>query len=197
MDFKNAKILSNYISRDYSEDLFKLLISYNDISASEAASRLNKHIRPIQEFFEAMVLYGIVEKKEVYEKKRPYYRYFLKKKKIEIIVDLDKVFHEENEKNTDFKIREINNSISKFSVARNGEYFSTISIWDSNNRESKEHKINLTTSQGKFLYYLPFPDAKPLTVDELMKKAKIEIINKPEILDIIEVLYKKKIIEKI
>ena len=68
MDFKRAKILSNYISRDYSQDLFKLLISYNDISASEAASRLNKHVRPIQEFFEAMVVYGIVEKKEVYEK---------------------------------------------------------------------------------------------------------------------------------
>ena len=144
-----------------------------------------------------MVVYGIVEKKEVYEKKRPYYRYFLKKKKVEIIIDLDKVFSKENEKNTDFKVREINNSISKFSIARNGEYFSTISIWDSNNRESKEHKINLTTSQGKFLYYLPFPNTEALTVNEIIKKANIEILNKPEIIDIIEVLYEKNIIEKI
>ncbi|MFK5856826.1 MAG: hypothetical protein QM503_11890 [Bacteroidota bacterium] len=197
MDFKKAAILSNYISRDYAETIFKLLMNYTDISASEAASRLNMHIRPIQEFLEAMVLFEIVEKKEVYERKRPYNRYSLKKKKIELLIDLEDVFKKDENHEVNFKIREIQNSIAKFSIARNGEYFSTVSIWTGNGREGKEHKISLTISQGKFLYYLPFPDADPLTVDEIINKADINILNKPEILDIIEELFERKIVEKI
>ncbi len=197
MDFKKAAILSNYISRDYAETIFKLLVNYTDISASEAASRLNMHIRPIQEFLEAMVLYGIVKKKEVYERKRPYFRYSLLKKKIAIVIDLEEVFTKSDGEDTSFKLREIKNSIAKFSVARNGEYFSTVTIWTGNGRGGKEHKINLTISQGKFLYYLPFPDAEPLTVDEILNKADVNINNKPEILDIIEVLFDQKIIEKV
>lgn len=197
MDFKKAAILSNYISRDYAETIFKWLVVYTDLSASEAASRLNMHIRPIQEFLEAMVLYGIVEKKEVYERKRPYFRYTLKKNKIEIVIDLEEVFKKDDAEEDSFKIREIQNSVAKFSVARNGGYFSTVSIWSGNGREGKEHKINLTISQGQFLYYLPFPDAEPLTVDEIINKADVNIINKPEILDIIEVLFDQNIIEKV
>ena len=70
MDFKKAKILSNYLSRDYAETVFRFLVNYKNVSASEIASRLNMHIRPIQEFLETMTLYDIVEKEEVYEKKR-------------------------------------------------------------------------------------------------------------------------------
>ena len=197
MDFKKAAILCNYISRDYAETIFKFLVSYQDISASEAASRLNMHIRPIQEFLEVMVEYDIIEKKEVYEKKRPYYRYAIKKKKIEIMIDLEEVFAKENGQAKGFKIREIKNSNAKFSMARNGEYFSTLTLWNGNARTGKEHKINLTIAQGKFLYYLPFPDAKALTVDEIILKADINVLNKPEILDIIEELFEKQVIQKI
>ena len=44
MDFVTAAILGTYISKDYAEDFFKLLVDYQDISASEAASRLGLHI---------------------------------------------------------------------------------------------------------------------------------------------------------
>ncbi len=197
MDFKKAKTISNYLSRDYAESIFRFLVNYKDISASEIASRLNMHIRPIQEFLEAMVSYEIVEKKEVYEKKRPYYRYSINKNKIEIVINLDEVFKDETGLNSNFRIREIKNSIAKFSIARNGEYFSAITIWNAKKRDSKEHRINLTTAQGNFLYYLPFPDAEPLTVDELMNKAKIQATDKAEILDIIEVLFTNSIIKKV
>ena len=90
MDFKKAAIISNYISKDYAEKIFKLISTYQDISASEAASRLDMHIRTVQDFLDIMALYDIIEKKEVFEKKRPYYRYSSKKHKIEIIIDLDK-----------------------------------------------------------------------------------------------------------
>jgi len=77
MDFKTAAILGTYISKSYAEDFFKLLVNYHDISASEAASRLGLHIRTAQDFLDAMASLGILEKVEVYEKKRPYFRYSL------------------------------------------------------------------------------------------------------------------------
>ncbi|MCK5277632.1 MAG: hypothetical protein KAK04_03825, partial [Cyclobacteriaceae bacterium] len=121
MDFKKAATISNYISKDYAEKIFKLIVAYQDISASEAASRLGMHIRTVQEFLDTMASYDIIEKKEVYEKKRPYYRYAIKKKKIEIIIDLDQEFESNNDNKSEFKIREIKKTGAKFSVARSGE----------------------------------------------------------------------------
>ena len=197
MDFKKAAIISNYISKDYAEKIFKLLMAYQDISASEAASRLDMHIRTVQEFLDTMTAYGIIDKKEVFERKRPYFRYSIKKKKIEIIIDLNKEFTKSTNQKSEYKIREIKNSGAKFSVARNGEYFSTLTIWIGDGRDGKERKINLTIPQGRFLYYLPFPDTNPLSIDEIMLKADNNNMHKPEILDIINELLELKIIEKI
>ena len=48
MNFDTARRLGACLSRDYAGDLFRLLVNYRDISASEAASRLNLHIRTAQ-----------------------------------------------------------------------------------------------------------------------------------------------------
>ena len=81
MDFKTAARLGTYISKDYAEDVLRLLVNYTDISASEAASRLNLHIRTVQDFLEAMESLGIVKKEEVSEGKRPYFRYSLEEER--------------------------------------------------------------------------------------------------------------------
>ena len=197
MDFKQASVISNFISKDYAESIFKLLQTYQDISASEAASRLNLHIRTVQDFMETMAAYNIIEKKEVYERKRPYYRYTLKKTKIEIIIDLDTVNKNHEQSSTRYKIREAKSAQVKYSTARNGDYFSAISIWAGKGRMTKERKINLTTSQGRFLYFLPFPDAAPITVDEIMEKGDVDPKNKSEIIDIVDELHKMKVIQKV
>lgn len=197
MDFKKAAIISNYISKEYAEGIFKLIVAYRDISASEAASRLGMHIRTVQDFLDVMAEYGIIEKKEVYEKKRPYYRYAFKKKKIEIIIDLEEGFNVANENQSEFKIREIKKAGAKFSIARNGEYFSAVTAWIGEGRTVKERKISLTIAQGQFLYYLPFPDAEPLQIDEIMKKGNIDAVNRSEILDIVNELVDLKVVEKI
>ena len=197
MDFKKAAIISNYISKDYAEKIFKLLMAYQDISASEAASRLDMHIRTVQEFLDTMSSYNILDKKEAFERKRPYFRYSIKKKKIEIIIDLDKEFAKSSDHKSEYKIREMKNSGAKFSIARNGEYFSTLTIWIGDGRDVKERKINLTIPQGRFLYYLPFPDTDPLSIDEIMQKADNKEKDKSEIINIINELLELKIIEKV
>jgi hypothetical protein len=197
MNFVEARKLSNYLSKEYSESIFRLLMTYQDISASEAASRLNVHIQTAQDFLETMASYFILNKREVYESKRPYFRYKLVKRKISFEIDLDAVLGEKiASKGGILMIRERKNSGAKFSVARNGRHFSSISVWIGEGRTEKERKINLTEAQGMFLFNLPFPDALPLSIDEIMAKSDVDPTHKPEILDIVNELIGFSVIEK-
>ena len=93
------------------------------------------------------------------------------------------------------KIREKKNAGVRFSLARNGQYFSNVAIWVGKGRERTEKKINLTTAQGKFLYNLPFPDGEHLSIEEIRIKAGIESEDLPEIKDLAEELIQYKVIE--
>jgi len=198
MDFKKAAILGSYISKDYAEDLFRLLATYRDISASEAASRLNMHIKTVQDFLEAMAFLDILSKEEVFEKKRPYYRYTLKKRRITMDINLDPLFEVQSkpEGKLSVKIREKKNAGARFTTARNNQYISSVVKWTGEGRERKERKINLTIPQGKFMYHLPFPSADFKSVSEIMQIAEVDKNNTSEILDIIDVLLEYGVIEK-
>ena len=194
MDFKTAAQLSSYLSKDYAEDFFGLLVNYQDISASEAASRLGLHIRTAQDFLEGLTGLDILQKKEVYEKKRPYYRYSLKTNQISIEIDLSQIHNNRSPEDLDRLIREKANAGANFSLARGGEYISHVSLWTGEGRDRKERKINLTRPQGTFLFHLPFPNAEFLSIGEIMRKADIDETYIPEILDIVDLLVNYEVI---
>lgn len=196
MKLEEASKFGTYISKSFTKDMFRLLMNYRDISASEAASRLGIHIQTVQDFLEAFAELGFLDKNEAVERKRPYFRYSLKNH----IISFELNLAEELEKNTDsslesLKIREKKNTGVLFSIARNGQYFSNVTIWIGTGRERKEKKINLTISQGKFLFNLPFPDGEFMTPDEIRIKSGLEIEQMPEILNLVEELINYKVIE--
>jgi len=195
MDFKTAAKLSTFISKDYAQDFFELLVNYQDISASEAASRLGLHIRTAQDFLEGLAELEVLQKEEVYEKKRPYFRYSLATQRISIEVDLSEIKKEQKPGDLSRLIREKANAGANFSLARGGDYISHVSLWTGEGRDRKERKISLTTPQGTFLFHLPFPQADYLSLAEIMHKANVEKSYTPEILDIVELLIKYEIIE--
>jgi len=196
MDFKTAAILGSYISKDYAEDLFRLLATYRSISSSEAASRLGLHIKTVQDFMEAMTELGILSKEEVYEKKRPYYRYSLLKKRIIMDIDLGPYLNAQPPENKILTmIREYQNSGARFSTSRDGQYISNVAIWEGTGRERKERRINLSIPQGKFLFHLPFPSAEFMSIPEIMNKAGVSDMHKSEIMDIVNELIKLRVIE--
>ena len=196
MDFKTAAKLGAYFSKDYAEEILRLLVNYIDISASEAASRLNIHIQTAQDFLEAMTSLDILSKKEVYEKKRPYFRYSLKKKKIAMDIDLASLLEQKQpEGKLSKKIRENKDSGARFTTARYDPYLSSVVIWIGEGRDRKERKINLTIPQGKFLFKLPFPTAEFQTIAEIMQKTGVDKVHSPEILDIVELLEKYGVIK--
>ncbi len=199
MDFKQAAILGSCISKDYAENLFKLLVTYKNISASEAASRLNLHIRTVQDFLEDLQNLEVVDKEEVYEGKRPYFRYTLKVKRIKMEVDLNSLFDEEDSSDTILNklIRERYNSGARFTTSRSHDHISSVAIWIGAGRDRTERKINLSYPQGKFLFNLPFPTAKHLSIRDIIKKAEIDDTNIPEIVDIVDVLIELRVIESI
>ena len=195
MDFQEAAKLGNYLAKDYAEDFFALLVNYRNISASEAASRLGLHIRTAQDFLEAMTTLNILTQEEVYEKKRPYFRYTLATDHIHMDLDLTQIQKEQTPADLDQRIREKNNAGANFSLARGGELISHVSLWTGSGRDRKERKISLTHPQGLFLYHLPFPNAEALTVAEIIRKAGVNEEVIPEILDIVDVLKKHEVIE--
>lgn len=195
MELRNAAKFGYLISKDYAEDLLKLLVRYNDLSASEAASRLNLHIKTVQEYFEGMAELGILVKEEVHEKKRPYYRYRLKNEKIVIDIDLSLLKNEVPEGKMALRIRERKNSGVRFSTARYEEAIASIVIWSGEGRESKERKLTLTSVQGRFLYHLPFPGAEFLQINEIMDRAGVHESHVAEILDLVEQLEKYGVLD--
>ena len=195
MDYKTAAILSSYLSKDYADDFFKLLVNYQDISASEAASRLSLHIRTAQDFLEGLANHGILKKTEVHEKKRPYFRYNLVSPKIKIEIDLTEFAKENPSEGLARLIREKKDIGANFSVARAGDSFSSVTIWEGDGRERNVQKISLTTPQGKFLFHLPFPQSKPVSIADVMEKAGVDLEYSTEIQDIVDELVRLEVIE--
>jgi hypothetical protein len=197
MNFSEAAILGSYISKDYAEDLFRLLATYKNISASEAASRLNMHIKTVQDFLGAMASLDILEKTEAIEKKRPYFRYALKTRKIRMEVDLTPLFEKTlPDSKLSYRIRESNETRARFTISRNNQYISNVYIWIGAGRDRKERKLNLSIPQGRFLYHLPFPSAEPLSIMAIMENAGVDGSHVSEILDIVDVLLEYRVIEK-
>lgn len=197
MTFKEAAVLGSFLAKDYAKEFFKLLVNYRSISSSEAASRLNLHIKTAQDFLEAMTDLGILEKEEVYEKKRPYNRYTLSVNKIEMVLDLDALrANIDPEDQSAIRIREHKNAGVNFYTARNNQYFSGVAVWIGKGRERAERKISLTMPQGRFLFHLPFPTAYFESIASIMEKADIDESEISEILDIVHALIELQVIEK-
>ena len=195
MEFKNAARLGALISKDYAEDFFRLLVNYQDISASEAASRLSLHIKTAQDFLDNLTELEITKKAEVFEKKRPYFRYTLIQSMIDLKVDLSLYEKENPGEGLSRLVREMKENRANFSVAKSGDCFSAVTIWEGEGRERQEHKISLTTPQGKFLFHLPFPQARPMTISDIMDKADLDEEYSMEIQNIVDELIKLDVIE--
>jgi len=195
MDFQTAAAMGSCLSKDYAQDFFELLVNYQDLSASEAASRLGLHIRTAQDFLEALAQLGIVDQREVFEKKRPYFRYALKTRHIVMDLDLNQVRRMRTAADLARRIREKANSGARFTLARSGDRIAQVAYWTGRGRERNEHRISLTDPQGLFLYHLPFPNAEPLSIADILRRASVEPNLAPEILDIVEVLSRHGAIE--
>jgi predicted transcriptional regulator len=195
MEFHEASKLSSFLAKGYAEAFLRLLVNYQDISASEAASRLNLHIRTAQDFLEGLSDLGILEQKEVHEKKRPYFRYTLIKPSLKLEVDLGQFAQKDPGEGLGRRVREIKNDLANFSIARSGNSFSAITLWVGEGRERTERKISLTTPQGQFLFHLPFPQARAMSIAEVMESAGVDEEYSTEIQDIVDELAKLGVIE--
>jgi DNA-binding IclR family transcriptional regulator len=67
MDFERASQLGGCLSKDYAPEMFRLLVNYRSLSASEAASRLDLHVQTAQSFLETLASLGILDKEESLE----------------------------------------------------------------------------------------------------------------------------------
>ena len=195
-DFKTFQQLAALLSKDYAQDFLKLLIIYKNISASEAATRLGLHIKTAQDFLEGLATVGLLEKKEAGEKKRPYFRYSLKHTTLNISLDLS-TLHKPLPKSSllNRKIKERQNSGALFKEGESNR-IALLQVFIGEGRSRREKRLNLTPCQGRFLFYLPFPTEKALSVKEIMAKAKLSDDCLPEIEDLLKILEDYGIVEQ-
>ena len=194
-NFNKISKISSLLSKLFAEDFLKLLVQYKDISASEAASRLNLHIKTAQDFMEGLYELKIIDRVEVYEKKRPYFRFFLVHKKIEMSLDLNDLVKNINNIDENTKIREKKGNTAIFSTSGSNIYISSISIFKGEGRSKKERRISLTKNQGLFLYHLPFPTADKKSLKDILSISKVEDEYLSEIINIVSFLLENEIIE--
>jgi len=195
--FEESRRLASLMAKDYAQDFLKLLVIYKDISASEAAARLGLHIKTAQDFLEGLEKAGILGKREAAEGKRPYFRYFLKGRKVNIHFDLDELYDPEAcTFRLAWKIRERKNSGALFKEGR-GENISAVDVFHGKGRSRKQRRYNVTECQGRFLFHLPFPTEEPRTFEEISRRAGIRDDCLHEVMDIVEVLISCGVIEKI
>jgi len=196
MHLTDVSKISNLLAKEYAVDFLRLLVIYKTISASEAASFLELHIKTAQDFLEGLTQMGILKKEEVYEKKRPYFRFSLEKKEITIQTDLSVLYDGADEKDkSKWKIKEKINSGAIFTPAGSGQKIATVALFVGDGRKKRERKISLTEAQGRFLFYLPFPTESPQPIADIQKKANIDPSFLPEILEIVKLLEQYSIIE--
>jgi hypothetical protein len=84
---------------------------------------------------------------------------------------------------------------ANFTVARSGDCFSAVTIWEGEGRERNVQNISLTTPQGKFLFHLPFPQSRPISIADVMEKAEVDLEYSTEIQDIVDELVRLEVIE--
>jgi predicted transcriptional regulator len=194
-NFKDSQKLTAVLSKEYTRDFLRLLLIYRDISASEAAARLNLHIKTAQDFLEVLLGAGIVEKHEAAEKKRPYFRYSLKENRIQITIDLDALYDpREHASKKNWRIRERKNSGVLFKEGRD-ERISAVFIFQGEGRARTERRLSLTDCQGRFLFHLPFPTEEVLSIEKICDKAGLGNNCIPEIIDLVEMLKEYGVLE--
>ena len=198
MNIETFTALATLFSRSFATGLSALLVDYSDISASEAASRLDLHIKTVQDWLEGMFELGILKRHEVSEGKRPYFRYSLNNLDLDIHLNLSSLSSLNKTKHLETaRIREKKNANTQFSTSARTSQITSISVFTGRGRNKKERKLNLNPRQGTFIYHLPFPTAEHEPVRHIMQKAGLRAEHMGEIADIVSLLIDLGVVERL
>lgn len=197
-DFPALARLSALLSKSFAADFFRLLLAYSSISASEAASRLNLHIKTAQDFLEGLEKQGVLSRREVFEKKRPYYRYTLEREILRIEFDLNRLRDSGSRLHNfdEFLIREKKNAGAVFKTSPKTGALTSITFYTGRGRARTERRIQLTESQGRFLFHLPFPTEGMRSVRSILDRSETDAAFEAEVMDMVRFLIRHDIIER-
>ncbi len=195
MNLENAIDLCGYLGRDYSEDFFRLLVNYHDISATEAASWLGIQASAAGEFLDGLTRQGVVEKSTHAQGKADHSRYRLLQREIQLSIDLSSKYLCDLAIGVDRSVRRRDSASSEFVLAKSGDRYLSVTIWKGMGRGRVKREIWLTPAQGNFLFYLPISQSDPVTIEEVMQRAEVGGEHETEILLIVDELAQMRVIE--
>lgn len=192
--YNEIKKLSLYLSRDYSDQIFHILLTYETVSASELASQLDLHIKTVQDFLEALADLKLLEAEKVVRHKRPYFRYKLIQDSINLNIDLSQVQEKSKLEFEDMTLRMTKLPTVMLNTVKDSA--ESVTLFLKKNRRMHQKKIKFTPIQGKFLKTVPAHNSSAALFTDLLKKAEIEEKHLDEIKEIVQILITNKVLDK-
>jgi transposase len=157
-------------------------------SASDVAKRFGIHIATAQKYLMEMRQCGLLESRWRKNTNRPTEEYWLAKKKFDIEIDLENMprLSELEKKAANIFIRQKYSELVAFDTNRNLEKITEILLLDGQESSRIEQRIKLDDIEGRFTWYLPSPTEPPMSILELVEKAKLSKTDLPRIMELVD-----------
>jgi predicted transcriptional regulator len=184
-----TKRLAAVLGKDLTGRILGVLIREQYLSASEIAGILNIHIATAQKYLLEMKDAGLVDCRTRRSPTRPTEEYWLAKKKVRIEVDL-------KPQRTSSDMEKIANSIMihlnddvkvAYDTDDNRKTVSEILVLKED-KPSVSKRIKLDNVEGRFAWQLATSKSPSRTVMDVVKKAKLNKSNLPQILKLVDKL---------
>lgn len=197
MKLEEATDLCAYIAREYAAGFFRLLTNYEDLSAKEAASWMGVQVSEAEDFLNGLAEHGVLEKKIVKEREVVQARYILRRRKLQISMDLSSEYKHIPDVGKDRQVRRRDSASSEFVLTKTGDRYRSVTIWKGMGRGRVNREIWLTPAQGRFLFNMPIAGSDAITIQKAIEKAKVGKEREMEILMLVEELAQLNVIQVI
>jgi len=186
-----TKRLASILGKDLTGRILGVLIRESHQSASEIAGILNIHIATAQKYLLEMKDAGLVESRTRRSPTRPTEEYWLTKKKVRIEVDLKprKGPSSDMEKMANSIMINLNEEVKvAFDTDDSRKTVSEILVLKEEDTPSVSKRVKLDNVEGRFAWQLARSNDLPQSVMDVVKKAKIDRSEIPQILKLMDKL---------
>ncbi len=185
-----TKRLAAVLGKDLTGRILGILIRESYLSASEIAGKLNIHIATAQKYLLEMKDAGLVDCRTRRSPTRPTEEYWLTKKKVRIEVDLKpQRATSDMEKIANSIMIHLNDDVKvAFDTDDNRRTVSEILVLKEEDRPSISKRIKLDNVEGRFAWQLAASKSPTHSVMDVVKKAKLNKSNLPQILKLVDKL---------
>jgi hypothetical protein len=183
-----TKRLAMVLGREMTGKILAMLYITPFQSASDIAKLFNIHIATAQKYLMEMRDCGLLESRLRQNSNRPTEEYWLAKKRFDIQIDLDNMpkLTDLEQKAANTYIRQKPSEQIAFDTNRRNQRITEIILLEGHEKSKVGQRIKLDDVEGRFTWHLPSPTDPPMSILELVKRAKLPLSDLPRVMELVE-----------